>query len=288
MRPDMALVLGDRFEILGAATAAALLRIPLAHIGGGDITEGSIDNKLRYAITALSDLHFATNLQSLNQLINRYGIDGRKAWSVGNPALDRIRVTKPLAKSILFKALGLKPRRRNILVAFHAATTERDPVGSCLALTHALHRFNDGQTSFLIIGTNTDAGSVAITNILRSFAETSGNHAVLRDNLLPIYFYSCLQYFDCMVGNSSAGIVETASFGIPVVNIWPRQDGRPLPGNVRGCAPVTAAIEKTIGYALCDQFPAAATESRAYDNPYGDGHSAPRIAKLMIDQMAGA
>ena len=277
IRPDVAVVLGDRFEILGTATAVALLRIPIAHIGGGDITEGSIDNKLRYAITALADVHFTTNLKSYQRLDEASIMGG--IYNIGNPALDRIRLTKTLSKAELFKALGLSASRHNILVAYHSATLEDDPLASCMELTKALKAF-DKDSTFLVLGTNTDTGSAGITKLLRRFADDVCYYGKMVDNLSPQHFYSCLQHFDYMVGNSSAGIVETAGFGIPVVNIGPLQIGRDLPENALSCEASEQSIVKAINIAMeGSRHPAT--------NPYGNGYSAPRIAKVIANQVGG-
>lgn len=272
--PDMALVLGDRFEILGAATAASLRGIPLAHIGGGDITEGSVDNKLRYAITALADLHFTTNLESYQRLDNAETPGG--IYNLGTPALDRIAQTPITDRFVLFKRLGLRESKRNVLVAFHAATAEPDPTAGCAAMLDALNGLP--HTSFVIVGTNSDTGSQRITDLLSLFAASNSTRCILRDNLPPEDFYGCLQHFDCMIGNSSAGLVETAGFGIPVVNIGNRQKGRPEPANVFSCIANAEAIGMTTQIAM-------AGRCVGVSNPYGDGHSAPRIAKAMVNYL---
>lgn len=272
--PDMVLVLGDRFEILGAATAAALKNIPLAHIGGGDLTEGSIDNKLRYAITALSSVHFVTNEESRDRLRR---IGNGTLCLVGNPALDRIAATPIVSRETLFKELALIPSKKNVLVAYHAATREARPWESCAQMLSAL----DGiDASFLVLGTNADTGSDAIAQLLAEFCDGAFPAAKRqwRGNLSPELFYSALAHFDCMVGNSSAGLVETASFGINVVNIGDRQTGRLAPRNVRTYKADEAAIAYGVKMAL--DLP-----RQPQPNPYGDGHSAPRIAKTIVEQV---
>ena len=270
--PDLVIVLGDRFEIAGAATAASLRRIPLAHIGGGDVTEGSVDDKLRYAITALADLHFVTNSMALARIARIIGDREGLIYKTGNPALDRISKTAMVTRETLFAELRLQPSSRNILVAYHAATREADPAKGCRELIAALHRLSDA--SFLVLGTNADMGSEKIEALLRQFTKDMPR-AVMRGNLAPQLFYGALAHFDCMVGNSSAGVVETASFGIPVVNVGDRQKGRPLPINVESCPPHWEAILR----AVVDQL---SKTRMVCSNPYGDGDSAARIAAIIM------
>jgi UDP-hydrolysing UDP-N-acetyl-D-glucosamine 2-epimerase len=272
--PDMVLVLGDRFEILGAATACALHGFKLAHIGGGDITEGSIDNKLRYAITALADLHFATNRQSAEMIaVVNEALVPQNVFNIGAPALDRIRTTEIVSKEVLHHSIGLQIAERNILVMYHAATANLDTVAECKSMLNALRSVPNA--AFLIIGTNADRGSQEITWQLQQFVRDIAQ-SVMRENLSPSLFYSVLTHFDLMVGNSSAGLVETAGFGIPVVNIGNRQTGRIAPRNVR----TYKADQNAIWYGV---ELAKALPRDPQPNPYGDGHSAPRISKVIAE-----
>lgn len=269
--PDMVLICGDRFEILGAASAAALHGIPIAHIGGGDTTEGSIDDRLRYAISALADLHFVTNMYAQAHMVAT--LNG-KVYLTGNPALDRIQQIELLSRARLFNAIGMKENRNNILVVFHAATSEREPANGCAAMIAALSDIKDA--AFLILGTNADTGSGEIDMQLRHFAKSG--RAVFRENLTPELFHNALEHFDCMIGNSSAGIIETAWHGIPVVNIGNRQKGRPQPDNVWNCGNGQDVIALTLQSAL------GSTRARR-NNPYGNGDSAPRVAKIIVDYL---
>lgn len=274
-RPEMVILLGDRFEILGAASAAALLDIPIAHIGGGDVTEGSIDNSLRYAITALSTWHFVTNETSERRLYAHRP----RVQKTGNPALDRIGASEYVSRETLFRELDLLPSTKNILVAFHAATKEQQPWVACQSMLNALNAFDD--VSFLVLGTNADTGSEAINSLLAQFCDDCwpGAKRQWKGNLSPAIFYSALQHFDCMVGNSSAGLVETPTFGIPVVNIGHRQTGRAQARNVHSCASDTRSIVEAVSRALHDK-------KTPCPNPYGDGKSAARIADTIIKALS--
>ena len=182
-----------------------------------------------------------------------------------------------LNREELFKAIGLKPSQHNILVAYHAATREPNPVTACATMLHALRDLKDA--SFLVLGTNADTGSPQIAESFAEFCAGLGDHAIWRGNLSPDLYYGALAHFDCMVGNSSAGLIETATFGIPVVNIGDRQTGRIAPRNVRTYAATRSAIGHGIELAL-------ALPRDPQPNPYGDGHSAPRIAKIITEWKA--
>ena len=185
-------------------------------------------------------------------------------------------MTPIVNREILFERLGLKENKRNILVAFHAVTAEANPLAGCAEMLNALAELPD--TSLLLLGTNSDNGSREITEWFKLYIATHDSRWMFRENLPPEDFYGCLQHFDCMIGNSSAGLIETARFGIPVVNIGCRQKGRSTPANVFNCAPTSISIKGTLEVVLAGRCPPAI-------NPYGDGHSAPRIAKIMVEHL---
>ena len=272
---DLAIVIGDRYEMLGAAAAAALLRIPIAHLAGGDVTEGSIDDKLRYAITALADYHFPTNWSAAERLtwVVRKPETVRMA---GSPALDRIRVTPRVTRETFFADLGLTSAAQTILVAYHPVTTERDNgLCGCTEMIRALIDLGgEVKSTLLVLGSNADAGSGVINHALHSLANHSECGGAFVANLPPSQYYSALEHCDLLVGNSSAGLYEAPSFGIPVVNIGDRQKGRIFAANVRTCAPTREAILHTIKLQLAEG-------PKVCVNPYGDGHSAARIAEII-------
>lgn len=267
LRPDLVALLGDRYEILSAATAAATLRIAIAHLSGGDATEGSLDDKFRNAITALADLHFPTHDGAAVRITRMVHYPRLKfVWPVGAPALDRIRET-PVAmdKKEFCRLTGLDPARKNILVLFHPVTTDADPAAQCREMVSALMEIN---ADYLVIGTNSDAGGSAVGAAL---GELPGPHF---ENLPAPVFYAALTHMDLMVGNSSAGIYETAGFGIPVVNVGNRQTGRAAPENVLSCPPNAGAIQ----IAIAEQLRRG---RQPCINPYGDGHSSARIVEIV-------
>jgi UDP-hydrolysing UDP-N-acetyl-D-glucosamine 2-epimerase len=276
LKPDLVVLCGDRYESLSAATAASMLRVPIAHIAGGDVTEGSLDDKYRNAITMQADYHFPTNEWSAQRLTDKMGIDGARVHQCGSPALDRIRVTPLVSKEQLFGQWSVEPKR--ILVSFHPATNEAEPTRGCIEMLAACKALDDeikpAHYLWLLLGSNADAGGREIDRLMLIFKSRCGDRSTFVANLPPQLYYSALAYCDLQIGNSSAGLYEAPSFGIPVVNIGNRQTGRLAAANVRTCAPTREAILHTMNLQLAEGRKPCA-------NPYGDGHSAARIAKII-------
>jgi UDP-hydrolysing UDP-N-acetyl-D-glucosamine 2-epimerase len=276
LKPDLVMLAGDRYETLAGATAATLVGIPIAHLAGGDVTEGSMDDKFRNAISMMASLHFATNRLSADRL-RRMEVSGA-VHDEGSPALDRIRVTPIVTRETLFNQLasdGFNPCERNVLVAFHPATVGEDPTRACAEMLHGLTELDAVlNVGWLMLGSNADAGAKKIEDMLRTFIGCCENGGAFVHNLPPQQYYSALAHFDLMVGNSSAGVYETAGFGIPVINVGTRQAGRIAPANVIGCPAkrerVLMAAKLMLG-----------TGRMVCKNPYGDGYSAKRIAQTI-------
>ncbi len=265
---DMVVLAGDRWEVHAAATAAALMTFPIAHIAGGDVTRGSLDDKLRDSITMLSQVHFPTNEPAATRIDDMTG-GGARIYQYGSPALDRIRATPIWTRQDTFAGLGIGDAKRTILIAYHPDTLEIDPAAGCHEMLGALACFL-ADTTFLIIAPNADAGSDKVGRLLRTFAAMAPNARMI-SNLPAQVYYSALAHFDLMIGNSSAGLYEAPSFGIPVVNIGDRQDGRIEATNVIS----VRANEMEIRAAVAGMLAGGRTAN--CKNPYGDGHSAPRI-----------
>ncbi len=275
LKPDLVILCGDRYEILAAAVAAAMLRIPIAHIAGGDVTRGSIDDRLRNAITMLADLHFPTNDYSYERILIMQ-MTSIGVHMVGSPAVDRIRVTPRVSRRAFFNEIGL-PNGPTVVVSFHPATAEPEPTRGCIEMLAACKDLNDEvkpkHLNWLLIGSNADAGGQEIERLMLIFKSICDGRSAFVRNLPPHLYYSALEC-DMLIGNSSAGLYEAPSFGIPVVNIGDRQKGRLAAANVRTCAPTRDAILYTMKLQLAEG-------RKPCVNPYGDGHSAPRIAKII-------
>lgn len=267
-KPDLVLILGDRYETLAAASASVLSRVPVAHLCGGDLTLGAMDDAFRHAITKLSALHFPTNADAARR-IARMGEDPARIHAVGSPGIDRLHAMEPTGRRAFLKGLGL-PDAPFAVVTFHPPTLSGDGAAHCAEMLAAL---DDTGLALLLTGSNADPGGRGIDRMLRDFAE-GRDRAVYRESLGSRGYADALRHAEVCVGNSSSGLYEAPSFGLPVVNIGDRQEGRLRAACVIDCAPERGAIAGAIA--------TARARGRApCDTPYGDGRAAPRIVKVL-------
>ena len=270
LRPDIVLILGDRFEIFAAAQAALLENLPLAHIAGGDVTEGAVDDALRHAMTKMAHLHFVTNAQA-EQRLRQLGEDPARIFNTGSPGIDTIRRLRLLERPDLEAALGVRLLARLLLITFHPATLERErPEEQVDALLGALDDIRAREPMSLVFTMpNADPGNEAIAAHIRAYV-ASREHAHAFVSLGQQRYLSLMRAAAAVVGNSSSGLYEAPSFKVPTVNIGERQKRRPQASSVINCAPrrqdIAAAIRRVL------EMDCAATV-----NPYGDGDSAKRI-----------
>lgn len=272
LAPDLLLVLGDRSEILAAVQAALIPGLPVAHVCGGDLTEGAFDDAIRHAITKMSHIHFVTNLAAERRVL-QMGEDPARVHRVGSPGLDYIERSEWLAREAFFAAVGLQPRDRNLVVTFHPATLDaQNTTGHLEALLGALDDLG-GDVGLILTGSNSDTEGRALTRKLANYAQSRDN-AVFRQSLGQDLYLNALRQVDAVVGNSSSGLYEAPSFGIPTVNIGDRQSGRLKAGSVIDCLPERSEISA----ALVKAF---SLDCSKVENPYGDGKSAPRIVAVL-------
>ena len=275
LRPDVVVVLGDRFEMLAAAVAALPFALPVAHIHGGEVSEGAMDNRIRHAITKLAHLHFA----SAEPHARRIAAMGEEPWrihTVGAPGLDRLATTEPLPRASLARELGLPEAGPWLLVTFHPVTLEyRDTAAHIDELLAALEK-TDG---FIVITyPNADTAGRLIIERIEEFAGRHPRRCRLAKSLGERLYLSLLRHADLMIGNSSSGLIEAPTFGLPVVNVGSRQRGRLRGANVIDVEPSRENILRGIEAA---QVPAFRARAGAAANPYGDGHAAPRIVDVL-------
>lgn len=270
LKPDILMLLGDRFETLALAQAALLAGIPVAHIGGGDVTEGAIDESIRHAVTKLSHLHFVTHAGARRRVV-QLGEAPDRVHLVGNPGLDILTHAPAMPRAALEAGLGRPLGDRNLLVTFHPVTTLPDRGrGEIEALLTALEPRSE--VMLWITRANADAGGGAINAALEAFAKGRSNVS-LHDALGPAYL-PLLAICDAVVGNSSSGLTEAPSVGTPTVDIGLRQAGRLAGPSVLHCAAQPADISGAIDRAMAGEVP-------GFDNPYGDGRSSPRIVEIL-------
>lgn len=273
-RPDLLVVLGDRAEMFAAGIAALPLTIPLAHIHGGETTEGAIDETIRHALTKLSHLHFAATDEYARRIVQL----GEDPWRVvvsGAPALDTLVDFTPLPDAELERR-GVHLRRPTLLVTYHPVTLASERAhGEIQALLDAVA---DSGLDAVLTYPNADAGHGRIIEAIEQFASASDRYTVIR-SLGSEGYFTLMGRAIAMVGNSSSGIIEAASFELPVVDVGDRQAGR-----LRG---------PNVIHVACDQGKIAAAIARAASvefrrslaglaNPYGDGHASPRIVERLL------
>jgi UDP-hydrolysing UDP-N-acetyl-D-glucosamine 2-epimerase len=279
MRPDLLLVTADRYEMLAPAAVALALRIPIAHIEGGEISEGAIDDAVRNAITKLSHVHFTSTETARERVIAM----GEEPWRVhwaGAPSLDHLRRGALLERAELEARFDLRFRSPSILVAIHPATIARDTVREADAVLAALASV-DAQLLFCY--PNADAGSRALIERTRALLQTRPD-GKLFVNLDPISYWSLMALVDLLLGNSSSGIMEAASFGLPAVDIGIRQRGRERGRNVLHAEAAEGSIRSRIATALDPEFRRSLAGMK---NPYGDGHAAERIVAVLASAPLG-
>jgi UDP-hydrolysing UDP-N-acetyl-D-glucosamine 2-epimerase len=272
-RPDILLLIADRYEMLAPASVAVALRIPIAHIEGGEISQGAIDDQVRNAITKLAHIHFTSTPTARRRVIAM----GEEPWRVhraGAPSLDHLRRSALLDQPTLEAKLGIKLITPTILAAWHPVTILRDTNAEAESLFAALAEV-PGQLVFVY--PNADAGSYALIQRTKDLAATRP-HTHIYVNLDLITYWSLLGQVDAMVGNSSSGIMEAASFALPVVNVGMRQQGRERAPNVIDSPAETAAIREAMHHALSPEF---RKSLRGMTNPYGDGNAAKTIAHVL-------
>ena len=279
MRPDILLLIADRYEMLAPASVALALRIPIAHIEGGDVSEGAIDDAVRNALTKMSHLHFTTNENSRRRVIAM----GEEAWRVhlvGSPSLDNLRRRKLFSREEIAADLGLDFTQQTAVVAYHPVTIQRDTVSESDAVFAALEKLS---AQIVFCYPNSDAGSHQIIERARMFCQNHPN-AKLFVNLNHLKYWSLLKYSDLLVGNSSSGIMETPSIPLPCVNVGMRQKGRDQARNIIDAAPETEAISQAIEKGLSAEFRESLD---GMTNPYGDGHASEKIVEILANVVLG-
>ena len=273
MRPDLLLLIADRYEMLAPASVALTLRIPVAHIEGGEISEGAIDDAVRNALTKMAHIHFTSTDLARARVISM----GEESWRVhraGAPSLDHIRRSTLLTRAELEKALELSLADDVTVVAYHPVTIFKHTTAEADAVFAALESLS-GQIIFCY--PNADAGSHELMARIRTFCVTHPD-AHLFINLASITYWSLLREASVLMGNSSSGIMEAASFELPVVNVGMRQQGRERGPNILDAE---ATVESILAQVDKSRQPAFRESLQSMKNIYGDGHAAERIVGVL-------
>jgi UDP-hydrolysing UDP-N-acetyl-D-glucosamine 2-epimerase len=278
MRPDLLLVTADRYEMLAPASVALALRIPVAHIEGGEISEGAIDDAVRNALTKLSHVHF-TSTELARARVVAMGEEEGRVHRTGAPSLDHLRRSPLLSREQLEQRLELDLSRSAAIVTYHPATIARDTTREADALFEALQAVPE---QVLFCYPNADAGSRALIGRIEAFLGVCGGRVFV--NLEPLVYWSLLRQVELLVGNSSSGIIEAASFALPAVNVGIRQQGREHGPNVLHAEPDAASILDRIQTARSEEF---RRSLRNMPNLYGDGCASQRIVSVLASLPLG-
>lgn len=271
-KPDLLIVLGDRFEILAAVQAALVARIPVVHIAGGDTTEGAFDEAIRHSITKMSHLHFVTN-EIAARRVKQLGENPDHIFNVGSPGIDQIKRLKLLHWEQLEQQIDFSFKEKNLLVTFHPATLDLQPVDRQFQeLLDALDNLGDG-VGIIFTKPNADNEGRIIIRMIDSYVASHPNTKSYT-SMGQLFYLSTVAHVDAVIGNSSSGLYEVPSFKIPTVNIGDRQRGRLQATSVINCRPSARAIEQAIRVAF---------EKDCSDtvNPYGDGDSSRKIVSIL-------
>lgn len=264
LAPDVIVVLGDRWEILAAAQAAMILRIPLAHIHGGETTEGAMDESIRHAITKMAHLHFPV-AKAYRQRILQLGEAPERVTTIGAPVLDNIANLAWLDKSTLSADLGFAFDAPYFLVTYHPVTLSHvDPVQPVTELLAALDQFPDH--GVMMTGVNADPGFSSVEAAMRAYALANPERVMLKTSLGQARYMSAMRHCAAVVGNSSSGIIEAPIIGVPTVNIGDRQRGRLRSASIIDCVEECGAIVEAMTRALTPAFQQTAAQRH---HPYG-------------------
>ena len=279
MRPDILLLIADRYEMLAPAAVALALRIPIAHIEGGEISEGAIDDAVRNALTKMAHLHFTSTFAARDRIISM-GEEPWRATRAGAPSLDHLRKSNLLSREEVAAKLNVQLEGSAMVIAYHPVTLAMDSLEEADELFAALGSVN---SQLIFCYPNADAGSRALIERTTAFLAKRGN-GKLFVNLDAVTYWSLLRQAQVFLGNSSSGIMETASFAVPTVNIGERQRGRERAANVIDAPANREAVLSAIALARSSKF----RESlRGMTNPYGDGTASEKIVDVLTSAPLG-
>ena len=274
LKPDLVLILGDRYEILSAAIAAMIHRIPIAHIGGGNVTEGAYDDAIRHSISKMSHLHFVST-DIYRRRVIQLGEIPEHVFNVGSIGIENILRSPLMSEEELEKSLNFKVNRSTLLVTYHPVTLSADNVEKDIdAFLSVLDERKDLRMIFTM--PNSDTGGHVIMARINQFVQEHSDRACAFKSLGYKRYLSTMKYAGAVVGNSSSGVVEAPSFHIPTLDIGDRQKGRIAADSVYHCAPDAESISAGLSYIFSNEFQEVVRRSK---NPY----EKPDIVKTIFD-----
>jgi UDP-N-acetylglucosamine 2-epimerase (non-hydrolysing)/GDP/UDP-N,N'-diacetylbacillosamine 2-epimerase (hydrolysing) len=276
LKPDLLLVVGDRYEILAAVTAALFYKIPVAHLHGGEITEGAYDDAIRHAVTKMSHLHF-TSTEEYRKRVIQLGEEPNRVFNVGAIGIDNIKHLQLMPKHKLEESLNFKFGEKCVLVTFHPVTLERNTAEEQIkSLLQALKSIDDLRILFTLPNSDTD-GRI-IMQMINQFVEENKNRSIVFNSLGQLKYLSALQFIDAVVGNSSSGLIEVPSFGIPTLNIGHRQQGRIKAKTIVDCESTFENIREKLKLVLSSKYKESCKKST---NPYEKENTAIEILSVI-------
>lgn len=276
LKPDLVLVLGDRFEILAAVTAALLYKIPVAHLHGGEITEGAFDDAIRHSITKMSHLHFTSTQMYANRVV-QMGENPDRVFNVGSLSVENIKKCQLLSKSELETSLNFKLGDKFFLVTFHPVTLEDQSAEHQFEnLLDVLSKYIEYKIIFTL--PNSDTGGRVIIKMIADYVDKNNDRCAQYKSLGLIRYLSAMKYCAGVIGNSSSGIIETPSFGIPTLNIGDRQKGRITASSVISVASTYEGIDNGLRIITSDDF---VSQAKQTNNVYEKANTCEEILSVL-------
>jgi GDP/UDP-N,N'-diacetylbacillosamine 2-epimerase (hydrolysing) len=277
LKPDLIVVLGDRFEIFSAVSVAMIMRIPIAHLHGGEATEGLIDEAIRHSITKMSHLHFTATNEYKNRVI-QLGEQPDRVFNVGGLGIDNVNKLKLLNKDDFEKAIGFNLGEKNILVTFHPVTLEISTSKNQFhELLNSISELKD--TKIIFTKANSDTDGRIINSMIDDYVARHGG-TIAFVSMGQLNYLSALQFVDAVVGNNSSGLLEAPSFKIGTIDIGDRQKGRIKADSVISCIPNKDSISAAFKELYSKQFQSNVGK---VENPYGKGGASKRIIRIIKD-----
>lgn len=274
LKPDILVVLGDRYEIFAAASAAMIAGIPIAHLHGGETTEGAFDEAIRHSITKMSHLHFTATEEYKNRVI-QLGENPNRVFNIGGMGIENIKRLKLLNKKEFEKSIDFTLNRKNILVTFHPVTLEKSTAKEQFQeLLNAIDELKD--TNIIFTKANSDTDGKIINKMIDTYVSKNTHKSVAFSSLGQLRYLSALQYIDTVAGNSSSGLLEAPSFKIATVNIGNRQKGRIQAFSVIDCKPNKKSILEAFKKASSSEFKEIL---KTTINPYGEGCASTKVVE---------
>ena len=276
LKPDLIIVLGDRFEIFSAVSAAMIAKIPVAHLHGGEVTEGAFDESIRHSITKMSHLHF-TATEEYKKRVIQLGEQPERVFNVGAVGVDNIKKLTLLSREEFEKSIDFSLAQRNLLITFHPVTLENATAREQFAnILQVVDKQVD--THLIFTKANADTNGRVINQMIDEYVTLHPEKAIAFTSLGQLRYLSALQYVDGVVGNSSSGLVEVPSFKICTINIGDRQRGRIKADSVIDCDTSVESIQSSLNKLFSPLFQ---EQLQQIKNPYGNGGASKKIVEII-------